>query len=77
MQLFSYMGGQLDMMGENKQWVEDYANRMLQDKKFVEDSYHRISTDKMFQWLEGKVNATEEPITREAFAENCITTPTK
>jgi hypothetical protein len=23
----------------------------------------------MFQWLEGKVNATEEPITREAFAE--------
>ena len=69
MQLFSYMGGQLDMMGENKQWVEDYANRMLQDKKFVEDSYHRISTDKMFQWLEGKVNATEEPITREAFAE--------
>jgi trigger factor len=69
MQLFSYMGGQLDMMGENKQWVEDYANRMLQDKKFVEDSYHRISTDKMFQWLEGKVNASEEPITREAFAE--------
>jgi trigger factor len=69
MQLFSYMGGQLDMMGDNKQWVEDYANRMLQDKKFVEDSYHRISTDKMFQWLEGKVNATEEPITREAFAE--------
>jgi trigger factor len=35
----------------------------------VEDSYHRISTDKMFQWLEGKVNASEEPITREAFAE--------
>ncbi len=69
MQLFSYMGGQLDMMGENKQWVEDYANRMLQDKKFVEDSYHRISTDKMFHWLEGKVNANEEPITREAFAE--------
>jgi trigger factor len=69
MQLFSYMGGQLDMMGDNKQWVEDYANRMLQDKKFVEDSYHRISTDKMFQWLEGKVNATEDPLTREAFAE--------
>lgn len=69
MQLFSYMGGQLDMLGENKQWVEDYANRMLQDKKFVEDSYHRISTDKMFQWLETQVQATEEPISREAFAE--------
>jgi trigger factor len=69
MQLFSYMGGQLDMLGENKQWVEDYANRMLQDKKFVEDSYHRISTDKMFHWLENQVNATEESITREAFAE--------
>jgi len=69
MQLFSYMGGQLDMLGENKQWVEDYANRMLQDKKFVEDSYHRISTDKMFHWLENQVTATEESIAREAFAE--------
>ncbi|MFM7358375.1 MAG: trigger factor [Sediminibacterium sp.] len=69
MQLYSYMGGQINMMGENSQWIEDYANRMLQDKKFVEDSYHRISTDKMFQHLETLVNAVEESISREDFAE--------
>ncbi len=67
MQLFNYMGGQINMMGENTQWVEDYANRMLQDKKFVEDSYHRISTDKMFQHLETLVNAVEETISQEDF----------
>ena len=67
MQLFNYMGGQINMMGENAQWVEDYANRMLQDKKFVEDSYHRISTDKMFQHLETLVNAVEETISQEDF----------
>jgi trigger factor len=55
------------MMGENSQWIDDYANRMLQDKKFVEDSYHRISTDKMFQQLETMVSAVDEPISREDF----------
>jgi trigger factor len=69
MQLFSYMGGQLGALGDNQQWVDDYANRMMQDKKFVEDSYHRISADKLFTSLEGQVIATDEAITMEAFAE--------
>ncbi len=68
-QLFSYMGGQLTALGDNQQWVEDYANRMMQDRKFVEDSYHRISTDKMFSLLESQVSAKEEAIGAEAFAE--------
>ncbi len=68
-QLFSYMGGQLTALGDSQQWVEDYANRMMQDRKFVEDSYHRISTDKMFSLLEGQVSAKEEAISAEAFAE--------
>ncbi len=67
-QLFSYMGGQLGALGDNQQWVDDYANRMMQDKKFVEDSYHRISTDKMFTFLEGQVSAKEEGISAEDFA---------
>jgi len=67
-QLFSYMGGQLGALGDNQQWVDDYANRMMKDRKFVEDSYHRISTDKMFTMLEGQVNATEEAISAEDFA---------
>ncbi len=67
-QLFSYMGGQLGALGDNQQWVDDYANRMMQDRKFVEDSYHRISTDKMFTALEGQVNAKEEAISAEDFA---------
>ncbi|NCT93924.1 MAG: trigger factor [Chitinophagaceae bacterium] len=68
-QLFSYMGGQLGALGDNQQWVEDYANRMMQDRKFVEDSYHRISAEKLFAALENQVTAKEEAISAEAFAE--------
>lgn len=66
-QLFQYMGGQLGMLGENQQWVDDYADRMMKDKKFVEDSYHRISTEKLFALLEEKASVTEEPISLEDF----------
>ena len=67
-QLFQYMGGQLGALGDNQQWIEDYANRMMQDKKFVEDSYHRISTEKMFSAVEKLVQTTEELISAEDFA---------
>ncbi|TAF53131.1 MAG: trigger factor [Sphingobacteriia bacterium] len=68
MQLFSYMGGQLGALGDNQQWVDDYANRMMQDKKFVEDSYHRINAEKLFAVLESQVSAKEEAISAEDFA---------
>ena len=68
-QLFSYMGGQLGAPGDNQQWVDDYANRMMQDRKFVEDSYHRISTEKLFALLENQVTTKEESISAEAFDE--------
>ena len=67
-QLFSYMGGQLGALGDNQQWVEDYANRMMQDRKFVEDSYHRISTEKLFGIIETQITAKEESISAEDFA---------
>ena len=67
-QLFSYMGGQLGALGDNQQWVDDYANRMMQDKKFLEESYHRISTEKMFSNLDGQISAKEEAISAEDFA---------
>ena len=68
MQLFQYMGGQLGALGDNQQWVDDYANRMMQDKKFVEDSYHRISSEKLFDALETQVSAVEESIGADEFA---------
>jgi trigger factor len=68
-QLMSYMGGQLGALGDNDQWLEDYAARMMQDRKFVEDSYHRISTDKLFNALEAEVTAKDEPIAAEKFAD--------
>jgi len=67
MQLFSYMGGQLGALGDNQQWVDDYANRMMQDKKFVEDSYHRINAEKLFGVIETQVTAKDEPISVEDF----------
>ena len=66
-QLFQYMGGQLNMLDGNQQWVDEYADRMMKDRKFVEDSYHRISTEKMFAILAQQANATEEPISLEDF----------
>jgi len=67
MQLFSYMGGQLGALGDNQQWVDDYANRMMQDKKFVEDSYHRINAEKLFGLIETQVTAKDESISVEDF----------
>ncbi len=67
MQLFSYMGGQLGALGDNQQWVDDYANRMMQDKKFVEDSYHRINAEKLFGVIETQVTAKDESISVEDF----------
>ena len=68
MQLFSYMGNQLGALGDNQQWVDDYANRMMQDKKFVEDSYHRINAEKLFDALESQVKAKDESISADDFA---------
>ncbi len=67
MQLFSYMGGQLGALGDNQQWIDDYANRMMQDKKFVEDSYHRINAEKLFGVIESQVTAKDESISVEDF----------
>lgn len=68
MQLFSYMGNQLGALGDNQQWIDDYANRMMQDKKFVEDSYHRINAEKLFDALESQVKAKDESISADDFA---------
>ncbi len=68
-QLLGYMGGQLGALGDNDQWLEDYAARMMQDRKFVEDSYQRISTEKLFTSIESQVTTKEEKITAEKFAE--------
>ncbi len=68
-QLMSYMGPQMGALGDNDQWLEDYAVRMMQDRKFVEDSYQRISTEKMFTALETEVQAKDEAIEAEKFAD--------
>jgi trigger factor len=68
-QLLGYMGGQLGALGDNDQWLEDYAARMMQDRKFVEDSYQRISTEKLFTAMEADVTAKEEQISADKFAE--------
>jgi trigger factor len=68
-QLMSYMGPQMGALGDNDQWLEDYAVRMMQDRKFVEDSYQRIGTEKMFTALETEVQAKDEAIEAEKFAD--------
>ena len=68
-QLMSYMGPQMGALGDNDKWLEDYAVRMMQDRKFVEDSYQRISTDKLFTAIESEVDAKDEAIEAEKFAD--------
>ena len=68
-QLMSYMGPQMGALGDNDKWLEDYAVRMMQDRKFVEDSYQRISTDKLFTAIESEVEAKDEAIEAEKFAD--------
>jgi len=68
-QLMSYMGPQMGALGDNDQWLEDYAVRMMQDRKFVDDSYQRISTEKLFTALESEVQAKDEAIEAEKFAD--------
>ena len=68
-QLMNYMGPQMGALGDNDQWLEDYAVRMMQDRKFVEDSYQRIGTEKMFTALETEVEAKDEAIEAEKFAD--------
>ncbi|MBA2498860.1 MAG: trigger factor [Chitinophagaceae bacterium] len=64
-QLFGYMG--MSGMDEEQDWIKDYVDKMMKDKKFVEDAYHRIQTQKIFEWGEGKVNATDKKISGDEF----------
>ena len=65
-QLYSYLGGQVEMFGDTK-FIDDYAERMLKDKKFVDEHYGSILADKIFTSLEDKVTAVEEVIDYETF----------
>ena len=67
-QLMQYLGGQLSA-DANADWVNDYADRMLNDRKFIEDAHGQIRINKLFNALSSQVNATEENITEEAFNE--------
>lgn len=66
-QIMGYMGGNQGLDGAP--WMDEYANRMMKDQKFVENTYYQLQTSKLFQVLETKVNAAEESISAEAFAE--------
>ena len=58
-------------MGLNgdESWIDDYTNRMLGDRKFVDDAHGQIRLSKLFNALEAQVNAKEQNISEEDFAE--------
>ncbi|HEY0298895.1 MAG TPA: trigger factor, partial [Arachidicoccus sp.] len=67
-QLMNYLGGQMGLNGDES-WMDDYINRMLNDRKFVDDAHGQIRITKLFNELEKQVNAKDENISEEAFAE--------
>lgn len=64
-QLLGYMG--MSALDEEQDWVRDYIDRMMKDRKYVDDAFTRLQTQKLFDWAESKVNATEQPISKEDF----------
>lgn len=66
-QLFSYLGNQMDLSGDNG-WMNEYVDKMLKDKKFVEQSYGQVMAAKLFTKLEEQVSVKEEKISEEDFA---------
>lgn len=66
-QLYGYLGGQMDLSGDNG-WMNEYVDKMLKDKKFVEQSYGQVMAAKLFTKLEGQVTAMDEKISEEDFA---------
>ncbi len=67
-QLMQYLGGQISA-DANADWVNDYADRMLNDRKFIEDAHGQIRIGKLFNVLSTQVTAKEESISEEAFNE--------
>ena len=65
-QIAGYMGMQNI---DEAPWLDEYANRMMKDQKFVEETYMKLQTEKLFRMLEQQVQATEESISAESFAE--------
>lgn len=65
-QIAGYMG--MQALNEAP-WMEEYVNRMMKDQKFVEETYIKLQTGKLFTMLEQQVQATEESISAEDFAE--------
>jgi trigger factor len=64
-QLLGYMG--MSAMDEEQDWVRDYIDRMMKDRKYVDDAFSRLQTQRLFEWAETKINATEQPISKEEF----------
>ena len=66
-QLYQYLGGQVQMFGDDTKFLDEYADRMVKDRKFVDEHYNGILVDKIFTSLENKVTATEESIDVQTF----------
>ncbi|MDQ6902181.1 MAG: trigger factor [Bacteroidota bacterium] len=52
--------GQMNMGGDDTQWLESYVDRMMEDKKQVDNSYRRIITEKLFNFIETQVTPQEK-----------------
>ena len=66
-QLLQYLGGQVQMFGDDTKFIDEYAEKAANDKKFANEHYYSILADKIFTALENKVTATEESIDLKTF----------
>jgi trigger factor len=59
--------GQMNMGGDDTQWLESYVDRMMKDEKQVESNYRRMITEKLFNWLETQVTPSEKEVSVDEF----------
>ena len=65
--LLQQLGGQMQLLGDNDKFLDDYAERVMKDQKFVSEQYYVILADKIFTSLETKITAIEESIDVDTF----------
>ena len=66
-QFLNYLGGQVQMFGDDSKFIDEYAERMAKDKKFLDENYYNILANKIFASIENKVTSTDESIDLETF----------
>lgn len=67
-QVLSYFGGNMNMLGDDQEWMDGFVRKQLADRKFSDELVNRIMTDKLFALIESRVNLQETEVSLDEFS---------